>query len=291
MPPITRRQPQRRSSSAHSRYAIIFAVVGSVILISGLLWGYFLPKWRRKRQRPVQTRYNSIGGARKQKAQPDRDLELPVLFPPHPAVVVPLKGKRQPKDSGRVPRSSSIPLYDPLNQSPFPNTPRAGCSRPLPADVLLKYKTAVPATKPTSQQTTRLHRSQSHNTPIAVYGCAFPSSRSTSIGHARTKYAHNNSTNNGRCSFLVARSAGAPPARSKAAGKTPEESRHHSEGQKVPTTFSENFPSAITASDHQRLSKRNCPDGYNCDVAPGDSSVEDGIIKEHIFRDMKWPSE
>ena len=287
MPPIPRRQLVRRSSSSNSRYAIIFAVLGSVILLGGVLWGYLLPRWRRKHQKPVQTRYNSINGTRNQQAQSDHDLELPVIFPPHPAVVVPLNKKRQPKDPGRVPCSSSIPVYDPRTKSPFRNTPRAGYSRPLTADIPLKYKTVVPATKPASLHAVRLRRSQSHNTPIAIYGSAFPSSRSTSIGRANTKYVHKNSTINGRCSSLIARSAGAPPARSKGAGKVPEESRHHIEDQRAPTTFPEDTLSVITASHYQHLSKRDRLIECECDVAAG---IKDRSIKQQMSRNRKGPS-
>lgn len=276
----------RRSTSSSSRYAIIFAVLGSVILLGGVLWGYLLPRWRRKHQRPVRTRYNSIEGRRNQQAQPDHDFELPVIFPPHPAVVVPLNKKRQPKDPGRVPCSSSIPVYDPRNMSPFPNTPIAGCSRPLTADVSLKYKSVVPVTKPTSLHAVRLRRSQSHSTPIAIYGSAFPSSRSTSVRRANTKYVHHNSTNNGGCSFLIARSAGAPPARSKAASKVPEGSRHHTEDRRAPTTFPEDTQLAITASRYQHLSGRDRLRVCECNVAAG---IKDRIIKEQLSRDRKGP--
>lgn len=286
MPPIPRRQLVRRSSSSNSRYAIIFAVLGSVVLLGGVLWGYWLPRWRRKHQRPVQTRYNSIEGTRKQHAQSDHDLELPVIFPPHPAVVLPLNKKRQPKDPGRVPCSSSIPVYDPRTQSPFPNTLSAGCSRPLTADISSKYKSVVPETKPTSLHAVRLRRSQSHNTPIAIYGSAFPGSRSTSVRRANTKYVHNNSTNNGGCSFLIARSAGAPPARSKAAGKVPEGSRHRTENRRAPTTFAEDTQSAIAPSRYQHQSERDRLGGCECNVAAG---VKDKAVREQMSRDRKGP--
>ena len=72
-------------------YIIVFAVVGAVILITAVCWGFILPKWRAKHRRPVTTTHSTDGSLPKDDDRLQDSLRLHPIFPPHPAVVVPKK--------------------------------------------------------------------------------------------------------------------------------------------------------------------------------------------------------
>lgn len=290
MPPISQRQLVPRSRDSDSHYAIVFAVLGSVILISGVVWGYLLPKWRKRHRRPVQTRYNCVGGTRNPRNQSDQDLELPVIFPPHPAVVVPSNKQRRSESQCRVHYSSSVPVYDPRTQSPFPKSPRAASCRPMTSGVSIRNRTAVPASKPINLHSARLQRGQSHRSWCPHHGNALPDSRSTCTAHTKVGYTQYDSMNDGRCSFLVARSAGAPPVKPKNARLALEKSRYQPPGRKVTATLSDSTFSAVNALEHSDLPRRNTSHEFNIKPHPRTANIGDKLMEHEILNDMKKQS-
>ncbi len=282
MPPLPRRQLVPRNSTSDRHYAIIFALVGAVVVICGILWGYFLPKWREKRQKPVQTRYNCNGGTTKHPIRSDHDLELPVIFPPHPAVVVPLAKKRKSNTQVHVPTPNLIPVYDPRSQSPFLNTPRAASCRPSTSEVSTRKKTALSASKPIYLHTARLQRSYSQNPTI---GQAAANTRSTSTRHRELGYIQEDSLAQGRCSLLVPRSAGAPPVKPKATRLASEKLKYQLPSRKIPATLSASSLSTVTASDCQDLPRRQS----DRDLYPRATDVGERTVKEATLNSTKKP--
>jgi hypothetical protein len=245
MPPLPQNQLLPRRSTPNNHYAIIFGVLGSVIVIGCIIWGYCLPKWRKKHRRPVQTRYNCIRRAPNRGIEPEDDLELPVIFPPHPAVAVPFNKKRGSTAPHSVRDPQTIPVYDPRTLSPFLNKPRSASCRPLTMDVSMRDETLSPARKTAKLHTARLQQ-RNH-----ARGSALPDVPGT----WRRQEKFNNEEHSGRPSsrhlLLVARPAGAPPAKSKLARPSLEISRYPALIQKGHTSFIASTPSASDAADEQ----------------------------------------
>ena len=282
MPPIYRHPWVRRSSSSDSHYAVIFAVLGSVILMSGVLWGYLLPRWRKTHRKPVQTRYNGFKSTKKSQIHSDRDLELPVVFPPHPAVVVPLNKRRGPCANLRVHYSSSIPVYDPRTQSPFPNTPRARSVRPSASDAYLKNNSAVPMSKTIVLHTARLQRNQSQKSLKRNCCDPFRDTWSTSIGQAKHGSTQDDSSNEDRCLLFVARSAGAPPAKPKAARLPSEPSRYRPPAGKSAAIFPDSSLSAVNTADNSGSPTQVQSHEYDNNLYPP--------VKEEILKRVTEPT-
>jgi hypothetical protein len=289
MPPTPRSQLIPRSRDSESHYAIIFAVLGAVILIGGVLYGYFLPRWRKRCGSSVQTRYNCFGSTRNHQIQPHYDLELPVIFPPHPAVVVPLNRRSKLDAQGLLHYSSSVPVYDPRTQSPFPSTPKTGSCRPTTSSISIRNRIAGPTSKPRKLHNARLYRPQSPKSWCPDFENAWPASQCTSTGHKKVGYTRYDSMNKGTCSFLVARSAGAPPVRPKNAQLASGKSRYRPPGQKDAALFSDyNFP-AVNALDHPSLPKRNPNREVKSKLYLRTTILSDTVMKQETPKDEEKP--
>jgi hypothetical protein len=253
MAPVPRHQLVRRSSDADGRYAIIFAVLGSFIVIGGILWGYVLPKLRRKHREPVQTRYNCLGEKQNTQTELKHDFELPVIFPPHPAVVIPLERKRISNGQSHCHTFSSIPVYDPRTQSPFPNIPSTGSCRPS--------RLGIPDRK-TSRQTTTLHaarlqQSTFYRSSDSPRGNAFCDLPNTLTRDANVSQIQQKSTKSGRNPLFVARSAGVPPPKRKPARPASEKSQHPLATLRDLNALSASAASNTKAVDHQTWSRHD----------------------------------
>lgn len=251
MGPVPRHQLVIRNASSESHYAIIFAVLGAVIVIGGVLWGYFLPKWREKHRRPVQTRYNCIASTPKHQRDSDHGLELPIIFPPHPAVVVPLNKNRDSRS--RVHCSSSIPVYDPRTQSPFPNNLRTGPCRQWTSDVTIKDSTAVSASKMMNRHDAKLQRVQPPPSTNSTHSHAPSIPRGTLTTNTKVGCNPEDDWKEGRRSLLVARSAGAPPVKPKASPLVSDKLKYKIPSRKASAAFSVSLSSAIHAPDQANL--------------------------------------
>jgi hypothetical protein len=287
MGPVPRHQLFTRSGSSESHYAIVFAVLGSVIVIGGVLWGYFLPKWREKRRRPVQTRYNCIAITTNHQRHSEHGLELPIIFPPHPAVVVPLNKRRGSRS--HVHYSSSIPVYDPRTHSPFPNALRAGSCRQWTSDVSIKPSTAVSACKMINRHDAKLQRAQAPPSTNSAHGQALPRPRSMSTTNAKVSCSPEDNSKRGRRSLLVARSAGAPPVNSKAGKLVSDKSRYKIPSRKASATFSASISSAVGAPDHQNLPKVNESHQLNSSHCPSAEKVDGMLTKARTLNAVEKP--
>lgn len=221
MVPIPRHLLVRRGSIAHGRYAIIFAVLASFIILGGILWGCFVPKWRRRHQKPARTRHNGWRTTQNAQTESKHDFELPVMFPPHPAVIIPVDGKRTLDDHSSDHNLSPILVYDPRTQSPFPYIPGIGSCLPLTLEIP-KRRTS----KPANLHAARLQHSalyKSSHSPRGHGLSNIPSSRTRNLkaGQIQPK-----SIRYGRSALFVARSAGAPPPRKKPAAPALKKSQH-----------------------------------------------------------------
>jgi hypothetical protein len=245
MSPLPQNQLLPRRSTPHNHYAIIFGVLGSVIVIGCVIWGYYLPKWRKKHRRPVQTRYNCIRRAPNRGTEPEHDLELPVIFPPHPAVAGPFSKKRGSTAPHSVRDPQTIPVYDPRTLSPFLNTPRSTSCRPLTMDVSMRDKTPSSASKTAKLHNARLQQ-RSH-----ARGNALPDVPGTWGRQEKFNSEEHSKRPSSRHLLLVARPAGAPPAKSKLARPTLEISRYPALIQKGHASFVASTPSASDAADEQ----------------------------------------
>jgi hypothetical protein len=288
MPPTPRSQPIPQSRQSDSRYPIIFAVLGAVILVGGVMYGYFLPKWRKRSGRSVQTRHNCFGAGNCQ-TQLHHDLELPVIFPPHPAVVVPLNRRSKLHAQGRVRYPSYVPVYDPRTQSPFPSTPKPGSCRPTTSNDSITKRNAVPTSKSRKVYDARLQHTQSNKSWCPGFETAWPASRCTSTGHKKPGYTRYDSMNKGACPFLVARSAGAPPVKPKKTRLAAEKLRCPPLGKKIPAMFSDfTFP-AVNALDHPILPRRSPKREVNSKLYPRTAVLSDRMKKEETTKEQEKP--
>lgn len=288
MPPTPRSQPIPQSRHSDSRYAIIFAVLGAVILVGGVLYGYFLPRWRKRRGSAVQTRHNCFGAGNCQ-THSYHDVELPVIFPPHPAVVVPLNKRSKLHAQGRVRYSSYVPVYDPRTQSPFPSTPKTASCLPTTSNVSITKRCAVSTRKSRKVYDPRLQRTQSHKSWCPDFETAWPASRYTSTGRKKVGHTQYDSVNKGTCSFLVARSAGAPPIRPKKARLAVGKSRYPPPGKKFAAMFSDATPPAVHALNHSNLPRRNPKREVDSKLCPLATKISDNMFQEDTRKDEEKP--
>lgn len=255
MSPLPQHQLSRRTISSEERYTVAFAVLGSVILACGVLWGYFIPKWRKKRERPVPTRYNCIGNGNNPKANrkvdSEHDLELPVIFPPHPAVVVPLSKKAESNAQPRVYNHTSILVYNPQIQSPFPNTPRPAVCRPLASEVLTK--TVPPPSKAKSLHSARVQQSQPRIAAKSIHRLPLPTTPNPFQRQRIGNLAQHNNTKGDKRSLLVPRPAGAPPAKPPTARLASAKSKHEIPIWEDPVQLSSSPPNLISIGDYKNL--------------------------------------
>lgn len=117
MPPLPVQHVIRRDSHMGRTFTITFILIGTLVLAVCLIWGYYIPKWKQKHQRPSSTRFNCLGGAAKYSTSPLTECPPPYApnFPGHPAV----RGMhKQP--------SRKLSSYNPRNETPFSNLPRPG---------------------------------------------------------------------------------------------------------------------------------------------------------------------
>lgn len=286
MSPIPRHEFVPRNSSSDTRYGIIFAAVGSVLVIIGVLWGYFLPKWQKKHRRPVETKYTCIGRTTVHQSHSDHDLELPLIFPPHPAVVVPLIKKRKSTDQSCVHDTSLTPVHDLRTQSPFPVLPRTVSRQFLISEARMKGKIALPVGRPIYLHTARLQRSQSQN---PFHGHTLLETRGTPKTHEKAGYTQGDSMDHGRSSFLVARSAGAPPIKLKSARLAPQRLRHDSLSRKIPATFSASCLSTVSASGYRKLPGRRHSDQDDSNSHFIAANVGGGMVEKEELVDTQKP--
>ena len=207
MAPIPEHELVRRNSSADGHFAVIFAVLGSVILVSCVLWGYIIPKWQAKHRKPVQTRYNGIGQTSSRHKASKHDFELPIIFPPHPAVMIPIARDRTSKGSPCRHKLAPIPVYDPRTQSPFPNN---GSWRPMTLDIPTRK-----SSKDINLHAARLQQSAYLKSPDPPHGYTFSDTPNNVATDAKIGQAQHKSVRTGPSRFFVARSAGAPPPKRK----------------------------------------------------------------------------
>lgn len=114
MAPVLVRDVTRRDSNTGKTSSVIFVVIAFLVVVACILWGYFIPKWRRKYGRPSSTRFNCIGDAAKYSPSiPPKAPRYVPRVPSHPGV-------------RRLHTESSLPTYDPQTETPFWNSPRAG---------------------------------------------------------------------------------------------------------------------------------------------------------------------
>lgn len=257
MPLVSHHPLLPRSTTSNSHYAIIFAVLATVLVIGGVLWGYLIPKWQRNKRTAVQTRYNCIKGTNKRRVQSDHDLELHVVFPPHPAVVVPLTKKRTSNGQLPYPHSSCVPVYDPRTYSPFPNTYRAPSCRPWASNASLRGKDTLEMSKPIYLHPARLRQSQPHKLITPTEARTLHAARSTSERHPHVGYNGDDGTRNVRHSLFVARSAGAPPIKPKAARLASNLSRPDMPSENEPDIVTTSAFPATNNSDHQRSARHD----------------------------------
>jgi hypothetical protein len=286
MSPTLRSQSMSQSRHSDSRYAIIFAVLGAIILVGGVLYGYFLPKWRKRCGSSVQTRHNCFGAGNCQ-TRLHNDFELPVIFPPHPAVVVPLNRRSKLHAQGRVRYSSYVPVYDPRTQSPFPSTPEMGSCLPATSDVFTTRRNAGPKSKSKKVRDARLKRTQSPKSWCPGFETAWPTSRCTSTAYKKVGYTGYDSMNKGTCSFLVARSAGAPPTRPKRARLAVQKSRYSPPSKKAAAVFSHSTFPTVNTLDHSSLPKRNPKREVSSKLCPMTAILRDAIKNEAEAKDEK----
>jgi hypothetical protein len=289
MPPVRQLRLTPRSSESDSHYGIIFAVLGSVIVIGGIAWGFFLPRWRKTHRTPVQTRYNSIGRTSKPKTPPGNELELPIIFPPHPAVVVPFD--KQPTSivqlQVRVP--NSIPVYDPRTHSPFPNTPRPESTRLLMSHKSMKDKTAISGSTPMNLHSDRLQRSQSYNPANLKHGDASPNTWNLLKGNAEAGVTEANKMKHGKRSLLVPRSAGAPPPKPDVAQSGPEKSRYKIPSRKEHSMIPPVKNSVANASNYKGRPGWKAGEDVDSTICPRPAGFADGILKEKASKNMQKP--
>jgi hypothetical protein len=258
MPPLQSHRLIPRNGSSNDQYSVIFGVIGAAILIGGLLWGYYLPRWKVKRLKPVQTRYDCIGSSAKPNVRSKPDLQLPVMFPPHPAVVVPFHKKRKSDSQFRAGQQSSIPVYDPRTHSPFPNTLKGGSFRPLDADDLTNKKIAIPARRPTNLHRARLQQSQFHKSTARSPSHGLPEARTAlqkehKAGHIQHHSMKGSGSSMSGNSMLVARSAGAPPPKPKRALLASQKPPYGIPIRRAHTTFSKSIPPANKSGTQQSM--------------------------------------
>lgn len=199
MAPIPQHQLVRRSTSTDGHLAVIFAVVGSAIIVGGVLWGYLIPKWQAKHRKPVQTRHNGMGEISSNDKASKPTFELPIVFPPHPAVVIPIDKLRTSKEPICPDNMSSILVYDPRTQSPFPGN---GSWRPTTLQI---------PTRKSSKDTNLLQQSTYLKPPLPSHRHTCSDAPCAVATDAKIDRAQHRCIKSGRSLLFVARAAGAPP--------------------------------------------------------------------------------
>lgn len=129
MPPLTRRNLERRTSNSSKTFTIIFILVIVFVAFICFFWGFILPKWRKRYPgRPSSTRFNGLGkwAAKHGTGRPASLLpphessnsinQLPRRFPAHPGVMA-RSDKVPPRPAG------AVLVYNPRIETPFPNNP------------------------------------------------------------------------------------------------------------------------------------------------------------------------
>lgn len=253
MPSILQHHLISRSHRSDNHYPIIFAVLGSVIVMCGVFWGCILPKWDRNNRRSAQTRYNSTVTKTDLPARASRDS---FVFPPHPAVVLPLNKDRLSAGQARECQPTVIPIYDPRTRSPFSSTPRTWSCQPLRPNVVKTGGLGLPTTRGKNSQNDNSgwRRSRPHQGTELTHYDAPPKTTSDLLTRSAASSSVPARTAKKFC--LVPRSAGLPPQKPKAArlaAKNPifRYSRRRN---------SSAFPSSISAAGGQELGRTPFPD-------------------------------
>ncbi|KEF58724.1 uncharacterized protein A1O9_06650, partial [Exophiala aquamarina CBS 119918] len=105
---------QRRSEASGKTASIVFAVIALLVVLVCLVWGFVLPRWRKK------TDVSSLrrgGGIVSSGSHGDHH------FPSHPAVLRGFRSKKGP----------ALDRYNPRTESPFPSHgPLPGSAAPIP---------------------------------------------------------------------------------------------------------------------------------------------------------------
>ena len=288
MPPTPRYRLLPRSGNSKSHYVIIFALLGSAIIIGAAIWGYFLPRWRKRYPRPVKTRYNCMGDTENH-IPLEQDLELPVVFPPHPAVVVPLNRKRKSDGQAGVKIPSLIPVYDPRTQSPFPNTPDGEPSRRSISELSTNNKTTLIASKPMSPSYACMQGPYSHKSTNLTRHGLFSIWR-TPTGYARVGHNKDDGVKNYGRSLFIARSAGAPPLKPKAVRLASKRLSYQSPCRNLPAMLSASTFSAVSAPDHQNMARNHQNHQIERNDFLGAGSVGDRSTKEETSNSLKRPT-
>jgi len=117
MPPLPRAVSlQRRSEASAKTFSIIFAVIAVVLIIICLVWGFVLPRYR-KRKKPELNPLHRGGGTNSSGSNDAHH------FPSHPAVLRGFRSKQRPV----------LDRYNPRTESPFPqNGPLPEYAPPVP---------------------------------------------------------------------------------------------------------------------------------------------------------------
>ena len=193
MAPALARDLTRRDGGTGKTFSIVFALIAFLVVAACILWGYYIPRWRRKYGRPSSTRFNCTGGAAKYgPSTPPRAPRYVPHFPNHPGV----RGLH---------KVSSLPTYNPRTETPFSNSPQNG--------EIINLRSLTPTPKPPAQ------RKKSSTLKRPTHDYELPKTPSTLSQLALTASIHNVSLDGDgdfkhteHVEHPVARSAGrAPP--------------------------------------------------------------------------------
>ena len=121
-------QLNARSETSGRTFTIVFATAAVAVVIICLIWGFIVPRYRKKRHppRPPSALFNTASFTDLSAATLPRD------FPSHPALC---------RDLRKRP-SGLLRQYDPRSETPFPNTPPLGESVSLPSITPRTYSAA-----------------------------------------------------------------------------------------------------------------------------------------------------
>ncbi|KAK5098603.1 hypothetical protein LTR70_002490 [Exophiala xenobiotica] len=132
MPALHYQHLYRRVDTGVS-FSIIFGVIAATVVLVCAVWGFIIPKWRKKHPaNPSRTKWND-GSILTSRRRPSRRIRT---FPSHPAIK-PLLSKPS--------TAQILPTYNPRIESPFPDSPNQGVTRTLP-HVVRTYSAPVPTT-------------------------------------------------------------------------------------------------------------------------------------------------
>lgn len=132
MPALHYQHLYRRVNTGVS-FSIIFGVIAASVVLVCAVWGFVIPKWRKKHPaNPSRTKWND-GSILTSRRRPGRRVRT---FPSHPAIK-PLLSKPS--------AAQILPTYNPRIESPFPDSPNLGVTRTLP-HVVRTHSAPLPAT-------------------------------------------------------------------------------------------------------------------------------------------------